>query len=250
MIGVVPTFVAEEIPLVLRQIAYGVAAFLATAVLALYLGAPVEAQNHATPSLDATLAALDGQADNFKSLSANVERTKVTVVVNDKSTDTGTILVHGDKMLLQMKPPDERTVLRSGDSLFVYTPGLKRVEEYNLGKNRALVDEFMLLGFGTKGSQLKESYQVTLAGDPTVDNVKTVELELLPKSQGVKNQFSKIDIWFDPATWLPVQQQFFETGSGDYSLVHYSNVVKNPQIPDSEFKPHWPKGTEKIKPQG
>ena len=250
MIQVVPTFAAEEIPLLLRKIAYGVVAFLLTAALASRLGLPVHAQNHAAPSLETTLTSLDNQAASFKSLSANVERTKVTVVVNDKSTDTGTILVHGDKMLLQMKPPDERTVLRTGDSLFVYTPGLKRVEEYNLGKNRALVDEFMLLGFGTRGSQLKESYQVTLAGDPTVENVKTVELELIPKSQGVKNQFSKIDIWFDPATWLPVQQQFFETGSGDYSLVHYSNVVKNPQIPDSEFKPHWPKGTEKIKPQG
>ena len=153
-------------------------------------------------------------------------------------------------MLLEMNPPDQRTVLRTGDSLFVYTPGLKRVEEYNLGKNRALVDEFMLLGFGTRGSQLSESYDVTLAGEPSLDDKKTVELDLVPKSQGVKNQFSKIEIWYDPSTWLPLQQQFFETGSGDYSLVHYSNVVKNPQISDSKFKPHWPKGTEKMKPQG
>jgi outer membrane lipoprotein-sorting protein len=212
--------------------------------------AAVLAQNHSPWTLEALLNQLDSQAGNFKSLSADVERTKVTVVVNDRSTDSGTILVHGDKMLLQMKPPDARTVLRAGDSLFVYTPGLGRVEEYNLGKNRALVDEFMLLGFGTRGKQLEESYQVTLLGEPTLGEKKTIELELLPKSQGVKNQFSKIEIWFDPATWLPVQQQFFETGSGDYSLVQYSNVVKNPQIPDSQFKPHWPKGTEKIKPQG
>ena len=174
----------------------------------------------------------------------------MTVVVNDKSTDTGTIVVRGDKMLLQMKPPDARTVLKAGDSLFVYTPGLKRVEEYNLGKNRDLVDQFMLLGFGTRGSQLRESFQVSLAGEPALADKKTVELELIPKSQGVRNQFSKIQIWFDPSTWLPAQQQFFETGSGDYSIIHYSNVVRNPQIPDSEFKPHWPKGTEKVKPQG
>jgi outer membrane lipoprotein-sorting protein len=47
-----------------------------------------------------------------------------------------------------------------------------------------------------------------------------------------------------------VQQQFYETGSGDYSIVRYSNIVKNPRIQESVFKPHWPKGTEKIKPQG
>lgn len=228
--------------------------FFAICILSSYLlfgrDAAVLAQNHSPWTLEALLNQLDSQASSFKSLSADVERTKVTVVVNDRSTDNGTILVHGDKMLLQMKPPDARTVLRAGDSLFVYTPGLGRVEEYNLGKNRALVDEFMLLGFGTRGKQLEESYQVTLLGEPTLGEKKTIQLELLPKSQGVKNQFSKIEIWFDPATWLPVQQQFFETGSGDYSLVQYSNVVKNPQIPDSQFKPHWPKGTEKIKPQG
>jgi outer membrane lipoprotein-sorting protein len=179
-----------------------------------------------------------------------VDRTKVTVVVNDKSSNPGSILVDGEKMLLQMKPPDARTVLKTGDTLYVYNPGLKRVEEYNLGKNRALVDEFMLLGFGTRGSQLQQSYQVMLAGEPTLDAKKTIELELIPSSQAVKNQFSKIEIWYDPSNWLPVQQEFFETGSGDYSIVRYSNAVKNPHIDDSQFKPHWPKGTEKVKPQG
>jgi len=207
-------------------------------------------QNHSPWTLDGVLGQLDSQARNFRGLSADIERTKVTVVVNDRSTDTGTILVHGDKMLLQMMPPDARTVLKTGDTLYVYTPGLKRVEEYNLGKNRALVDELMLLGFGTKGEQLEEGYQTTLVGESTVNDKKAVELELVPKSQGVKNQFSKIQIWFDPSNWLPLQQQIYETGSGDYSIVHYSNIVRNPRVDESRFKPHWPKDTERIKPQG
>lgn len=218
-------------------------------LLAFLLPHAALAQNHEALTLEGLLGQLDSQSARFQGLSADVERTKVTVVVNDRATTNGTILLHRDRMLLQMKPPDARTILRTGDSLFVYTPGLKRVEEYDLGKNRALVDEFMLLGFGTGGKQLQESYQVTLAGEPTVGNKKTVELALVPKSQSVKNQFSKIEIWFDPSTWLAVQQQFYETGSGDYSIVTYSNMVKNPKIQESSFKPHWPKGTERIKPQ-
>ncbi len=253
MIDVVPTSPGSapsgRNPLVLKRIT-GIFGVFVLFCLAGYWAQAAEAQNHGPLTLEGLLGQLDSQAGSFHGLSADVERTKVTVVVNDRSTDTGTILVHGDKMLLQMRPPDARTILRTGDSLFVYTPGLKRVEEYNLGKNRALVDEFMLLGFGTAGKQLQESYQVALAGEPTLGDKKTVELELIPKSQGVKNQFSKIQIWFDPSTWLAVQQQFFETGSGDYSTVRYSNLVKNPRIQDSQFKPHWPKGTEKIKPQG
>jgi len=66
----------------------------------------------------------------------------------------------------------------------------------------------------------------------------------------VRDQIAKIEIWLDETTWLPVQQQFVEAGSADYSIVHYSRVVRNPDIPDSSFKPHWPKGTQRVKPQG
>lgn len=206
-------------------------------------------QNHGSWTVNSVLREMDSGARDFRSLSADVERTKVTIVVNDKSTETGTLHVRGDKMLLEMNAPDARTILRSGDSLFLYNPGLKRVEEYNLGKNRAMVDEFLLLGFGTEGRNLERSYVVTLLGEPSLDDRKTVELELVPKSDSVRKQISRVDLWLDPASWLPVQQEFFETGSGDYSIVRYSHVVKNANIPDSDFKPHWPKGTEKVKPQ-
>ncbi len=208
------------------------------------------AQNHGSLTLESILGELSSHAGDFHGLSADVERTKVTVVVDDHSTSSGTILVHGDKMLLQMNPPDARTILKTGGNLYIYTPGLKRVEEYNLGKNRALVDEFMLLGFGSPGSELQKGYQLTLIAEPALGDKKSVELQLIPKSQEVKNQFSKILIWFDTTTWLPLQQQFVETGSGDYSIVRYSNVVKNAPIQASRFNTHWPKGTEKIKPQG
>ena len=208
------------------------------------------AQNHGAWTLDSVLRQLDAQAKTFRSLSADVERTKVTVVVNDHSTETGSLLVRGDKMLLQMKAPDARTVLRTGDNLYVYTPGLNRVEEYNLGKNRTMVDQFLLLGFGTSGRELQKSYLITLLGEPMLDDKKTVELELTPKSSEVRNQISKIQIWFDQSSWLPVQQQFYETGSGDYFTVRYSKMVRNPSIGESEFKPRWPKNTEKARPQG
>jgi len=210
-------------------------------------GMRAEAQNRGNWSLATVLRQLDAEAKNFHSLSADVERTKVTVVVNDRSTETGTILVRGDKMRLDMKAPDARTILRTGDAVYVYTPGLKRVEEYDLGKNRAVADQFLKLGFGTSGKELEKSYLVTLLGEAPIDDRKTVDLELTPKSSEVRNEFSKIQIWFDESTWLPVQQQLYETGSGDYEIVHYSKIVKNPGIPDTQFKPHWPSGTQQIK---
>lgn len=200
-------------------------------------------------ALNAVLKKLDDQSRSFRSASAKVERTKVTVVVDDRSTDTGAMFIRDDKMLLRMDPPDARTVLKTGDNVYVFNPGLERVEEYNLGKNRSLVDEFLLLGFGTPGKQLAKAYQIKLLGEPMLADRKTTELELIPKSAQVLNQISKVDLWLDDATWLPVKQEVYESGSGDYSIIQYSEVARNADIPESKFKPHWPKGTVKVKPQ-
>jgi outer membrane lipoprotein-sorting protein len=226
---------------------------LGLAALALTLTAgtlPTSGQAHGPLTLEAVLRELDSASKNFHSLSADMERTKVTVVVNDKSTETGSILVHGDKMLLELKSPDPRTILRTGDSLYIYTPGLKRVEEYNLAQHRALFDQYVQLGFGTSGHELQKSYLVTLLGEPMLGDKKTAELELTPKADNERQQISKVQIWLDESSWLPVQQQFNETGSGDYFVIRYSKMVRNAKIGDSEFKPKWPKGTEKISPQG
>ena len=174
--------------------------FLLACVFACLAGAGVAAlQGHTGLSLESALDQLDTQAHGFHSLAADVERTKVTVVVNDRSTETGSILVHGDHMRMEIKAPDARTILRTGDSFFIFNPKLNRVEEYNLGKYKAFADQYLLLGFGTPGHELKKGYLVTLRGEPTLDGKKTCELELTPKSEAMRNQISKIQLWFDEA---------------------------------------------------
>ena len=201
-------------------------------------------------TVDNVLKQMDTQAAAFKSLSADMDRTKVTVVVNDKSTESGHISVRrDDKMLIEVTQPDARTILRDGDIFYIYNPKIHRVEEYNIGKKKSLVDQFLLLGFGTSGSSLKESYTISVLGEETLDGRKVVKLELLPKTADVLKQLSKIQLWLDESTWLPVQQQFFETGSGDYFIIHYRNMIRNARIPDSDFKPHWPHGTTVVQPQ-
>ena len=201
-------------------------------------------------TLENVLKQLDTQAASFHSLTADLERTKVTVVVNDKSTESGQILVRSDdKMRIELTQPDARTILRDGDNFYIYNPKIHRVEEYDLGNKKSVVDQFLLLGFGTSGSSLKESYNITEQGEETLDNHKVVRLELLPKTDEVKKQLSKIQLWLDESTWLPVQQQFFETGSGDYFIIHYRNIKRNVRISDDEFKPHWPHGTTKVQPR-
>ena len=201
-------------------------------------------------ALDDVLKQMDREQNQFESLTASIERTKVTVVVNDRSTESGQIEVRRDgRMRIDLISPDQKTILRDGDRIYVYTPKIRRVEEYDLSKHRDLVDQLLLLGFGTSGESLKKSYLVTMQGEDTLNGQKVVRLELTPRSDDVRKQISKIELWLNEANWLPAQQQFYETGSGDYSIIRYLNVARNVPISDARFRPAWPKGVTRVKPQ-
>lgn len=207
------------------------------------------AQTGTKPTTQGVLDMMDKSAKDFRSLTADIENVKYTAVVKDTSTETGQIWVrHDQKMRIDISKPEPRTILRTGDSLFIYNPKIKRVEEYDLGKNRSMVDQYVRLGFGTRSEDLKKSYDVTVSGEQDLDNKKVVLLELTPKSEQIRSQISKIEMWIDEASWLPLQQKFYETGSGDYILFHYSNFMKNLKISDSKFKQDWPKDVTREKP--
>jgi outer membrane lipoprotein-sorting protein len=195
---------------------------------------------------------MDRSAEDFKSLTAAIEHVKYTAVVQDTSTESGEIFVRKDaKMRIDFQSPDPRTIIRNGDSLYIYTPKINRVEEYNIGKNRAMADQYTALGFGTRTEVLRKNYAINLTGEEDVDGHKTAILELTPHSDEVRKQIPKIQMWVDESSWLPIQQKFFEaSGAGDYFLSHYTKVMKNLKLGDGKFKPDWPKGTKVEKPRG
>ena len=213
-------------------------------------GTTISRAQGAPPTTDSVLAMMDKSAQDFHTLTADIEHIKYTDVVKDTSTETGKLQVRRDeKMRIEFYQPDRRTILRTGDSLFVYTPKINRVEEYDLGKNREMVDQYVLLGFGTKSENVRKSYLVSVIGETQLDNKKTVQIELTPKSDQMRKQIARIQMWIDEASWLPIQQKFFESGSEDYLIFHYINVMKNLKIGDNQFKQDWPKGVSRTKPR-
>ena len=77
----------------------------------------------------------------------------------------------------------------------------------------------------------------------------TAKLELVPKSQKVKNTFDHIWLWIDPSRGVSVQQQLFAP-SGDYRLAKYSDIQLNQKIPDAAFKLKTTGKTKIVSPQG
>lgn len=211
-------------------------------------------------NLNSVLDSMDRAAAGFKTAEADFVWDQFSKVVNDHDFQKGTVYYRSTPKEVQMaadiKDPSRKVVLFSNGKVDVYQPEIDQITEYTAGKNKQEVESFLVLGFGGRGHDLQKAFDISYAGDENVgcvkENVgcvKAAKLDLTPKSQKVKNMFSRITLWIDPARGVSVQQQFNEP-SGDYRLAKYSNIKLNQKISDDAFKIKTTDKTKKITPQG
>src|SRR6185312_5334781 len=97
-----------------------------------------------------------------------------------------------------------------------------------------VVDEFLLLGMGATGGDLQSKFTVTLAGAEPLAGKPTIHLTLVPREAATRAKVPHLDLWYDPTTWVAVQQQIWQPG-GDYHLVALSAVQVNSKLPGNTF---------------
>ena len=93
-----------------------------------------------------------------------------------------------------------------------------------------------------------EAYDVKMVGWETIAGTKTAKLDLTPKSDKLKQTYSKILLWIDPEKDILLKQQFFEK-SGDYRLAYYTNMKRNADLSDSVFSLHTSGKVTTVHPQ-
>jgi outer membrane lipoprotein-sorting protein len=195
------------------------------------------------------LAHMNDAAKHLRTVSADLDYTTVTALVNESDTETGKFYLRNPKspdILINFEKPDPKVILFRRNRAEIYYPKANRVETHDLQQQSGLVQQFLLLGFGTDAGNLKASYDVTLTGEDDLDNQTTVLLELVPKQPQVASQLTKIQIWVSEDSWLPAQQKFFQSG-GDYLVAHYKDVKVNRNLPNSTFEINVPQGAERVK---
>ncbi|MBI4467359.1 MAG: outer membrane lipoprotein carrier protein LolA [Acidobacteria bacterium] len=193
---------------------------------------------------------LNQAAEHFKTLTANLQYTKFTQVVEDKSVESGRLTYNQDRhILIEFLNPEPKEILFTGNKAQIYYPKMAQIQEYALDKHRSMVEQFLLLGFGTPGDKLRDSYLITVFGETRLDNRVVLQLELTPKDEKLRQHIHKIHLWLDLAAWVPVQQQFFEVG-GDYLIAHYTDIKVNVPIPAARQRLSAPRGTRILKPRG
>ena len=201
--------------------------------------------------IESILARMDKEAPSFHTLTANMALKTYTEVLKDATNETGTLKMQRQgpgklRAIIDFTGgSDARTIAFLGKMVNVYYPNLKQVDEYPVGKNTDVLNQFLLLGFGSSGRDLTQNYEVTATGAETVGGQETTKLLLIPKDKKLLEKLKQAEIWMPVSGSSPVQQKFYEP-SGNYRQVTYSNIVRNPPF-QGILELNVPAGTSKQK---
>jgi outer membrane lipoprotein-sorting protein len=207
----------------------------------------------AAPAEQAVLDKMDESAAEFRSMSGKIRKVAHTAVINDDGVESGTIRLkrlgpRDIRLLVEIAEPDPKSYALQGRKAEIYYPKIQTVQEYDLGKQGQLLDQFLLLGFGTPTRELLKAYSLRVAGEETVAGQKTARVELIPKSPKVLQYLTKGELWISLTDGHTVQQKFYEP-SGDYRLATYLEVKWNPALGDSEVALKLPNNVKREYPQ-
>ena len=197
---------------------------------------------------DGALEQISYQAKNFKTAMGKVDARWTDVDGKETRKSVGTTYINADgEIRFQLEGDDGSTMLVNSKYLYIYEPARALVEEYQLLQHPERLAPYVVLGFSTTGEDLERDYLVTLLGEDAIGDRRVIGLELTPKDDKVRQNVSKIQLWIDQASWLPVTQVIDHTSNGETLTVNYANTSRNLKLNTSLFDANWPKGTQKIK---
>jgi len=211
--------------------------------------------------LDAILKKMDSVAAGFRSTQAEFEWDNYQKAIDEViDVETGTIYYRRNgteiEMMANVKKsgttlsdlkPEQKYVLFSDGKVKMYSPKIDQLTVYDLGKNRADLESYVVLGVGGSGQDLQKIFDVTYGGTENIGGIQAAKLSLVPKSEKVRKSYNKMILWIDPDKGISIQQQFF-TPQEDYRLCKYSAIKVNEKIDNDAFKLKTTNKTQTISP--
>jgi outer membrane lipoprotein-sorting protein len=205
------------------------------------------------PTLDSVLKKMDAAAASFQTLQADFVWDQYQRVVDEHDTQKGTVYYRRSgkeiEMMADIKDPDQKFLLYKDGKLQVYQPKIEQVMEYTAGANHNEIESYLVLGFGGSGQDLKKQFDVTYQGEETIDNIATAKLQLIPKSEKVKNYFTQAFLWIDLNRGISLQQRFMQ-GQGDSRLAKYSAIKMPAKVGNDVFHLRTTSKTKFVSPRG
>jgi outer membrane lipoprotein-sorting protein len=213
-----------------------IAVFLLLAQCAIPQAVPPQS----SADLEQVLGQMDEAAGKFRTTQAAFTWIQYNEVINDiADTQKGKIYFRRSGRDIQMaadfSEPDNKQLIFSDGKIQVFQPKTGQVDVYDASAHKEEFESFLVLGFGGGGHDMLKSFEVKYLGRERIGDTEAEKLDLFPKAEKVKQNFSHILLWIDPQRGISVQQQLFQT-SGDYRLAKYSDIQLNQKISENAFK--------------
>jgi outer membrane lipoprotein-sorting protein len=193
---------------------------------------------------------MDAASAKFTSAQADLEQELFTKVVHDTETQTGQIYFlrknGSTQMGMKLLPPGAapgaqpaQVISFSGGKAQLFNPGTNQIDEAPAtGKNQALAETLITLGFGSSGADLAKAWTITDQGAETLDDgkqpIKTEKLDLVSTDPNIRNNFTHITIWIDPVRDVSLKQISYQP-SGDTRTVYFTNIRLNQPVDTAPF---------------
>jgi hypothetical protein len=206
------------------------------------------------PAADELLTRIEARSKDLRTFRANVRYDRNQVLVGDKQRRFGSIVyvvgppakfaVHFDRLLVdgRVEKQDQRFIF-DGRWLVERKDAEKQFTKRQVVAPDAPKDQADPLNLGegpfalpvtAKKERINRKYNAVLVpADKELDPKNTVHLKLTPRA-GVKSDLTRIDLWYDQETLLPVQARTLDDSENE-SVILVSNAVVNEKVDEQVF---------------
>ncbi len=199
-------------------------------------------------SLAQVLDHFDRRADDLASLQSSLTIRNWTHLLDEfDKGQTGRLYVQRKSgktsIRLQFETPQPNTLLVKDGVALLYRPVTKEAVSYKLGERKdASANLFSVLL--SDRETLERDFDMRLLGREEVNGANAYQLELKPKSERIRAEYSHFVCWLHPEEWVLVRQEIWLPNK-DFQRIDFSANEINAKLPKSIFDLKIPKDVKR-----
>ncbi|HEX5000476.1 MAG TPA: hypothetical protein VFY29_19795 [Terriglobia bacterium] len=197
----------------------------AAGVIFAAMGTVARAQS-TTPTTDTVLSRMDSASRTFTGMQASIDRLIYSYFAEDESKDNGKVFLaskNGEtRIRIDITDPGQQSLVIEKGWIRLYNKRLNQLQEREIGKTQQHdLAEFLLVGFGQSGADIRRLYDPAVRGTDKIDGKPVVILELKPKAGSeAASKITSITLWLDSGKWIPVRTKVTQPSKDTHTVTY------------------------------
>jgi outer membrane lipoprotein carrier protein len=209
------------------------------ALLVLLVSMPASA---AQSEIDRCVKNLEKQYGTMKDFHADFEQETQLASIKRVEKGSGAVwFKKPGKMLWEYKTPQVQKIILDGKTLWFYVPEDKQVMKNNF----STIPQHIVVDLFRGKIVIQEKFKVSFIQEEMKNSRKEISLELIPLVYDPT--VKKLTVWVDPEKFY-IMRSSLEDEFGTKTMLVFSNITIDKNIPDATFEFTPPPGVEVFEP--